>query len=59
LISIDSFIQLFKEIYATVKKTTMTETIRLFTENRRKYNSQKIWEQQDLEVDQEIDGKMK
>ena len=58
-----------KEIYAMVKKPTITETIRLnrlhwfghverMEENRipKKYY---IWQQQGYEADQEIDGKMK
>jgi len=56
-----------KEIYASVKKPTIIETIRLnrlhwfghvqrIEENR--IPKRAIWEQQDLEVNQEIDGKM-
>ena len=60
-----------KEIYAMVKKPTITETIRLHrlrwfghvqrmkkTESPKEY-CVRIWKQQDQEVDQEIDGRTK
>jgi hypothetical protein len=60
-----------KEISAIVKNCTQTETIRLHRytalDMHRKWKKIefpkeyciRIWEQQDQEVDQEIDGKMK
>ena len=59
-----------KEIYASVKKCTVIETIRLndfvglgmYWEWKKMEFTKEyyiwIWEQQDWEVDQEIDGKM-
>jgi hypothetical protein len=60
-----------KEVYATVKIPTIKETIRLhrlcsFGHEQRMEGNRipkkyciRIWNQQDQEVDQEIDGKMK